>query len=83
MQKSADSRSHPRALSHVCAVGIQHIVQDIHMVEHRAGALGHAVQRVFRHMDVNARLTLDQLVQAAQQSAAARQGDAVVDFTPE
>ena len=33
------------------AVGIQNVVQDIHMVQHSTGTLGHAVQRVLSHMD--------------------------------
>ena len=49
------------------------------MIQHGTCALGHAVQRVLSHMHVDAGLALDQLVQTAQQCAAARQGDAVVD----
>ena len=60
-------------------VGIQHVVQQIHMVQHSAGAGGHAVQGVLGHMDVDAGLALDQLIQAPQQGAAAGQGDAAVD----
>ena len=51
---------HSRGL-HMTAIGVQHVVQDIHMVQHRTGTLGHAVQRVLGHMDVNAGLALDQL----------------------
>ena len=58
------------------AVGIQNIMQDVHMIQHSASALGHAVQRVFGHMDVDSGLALDELVEAAQQCAAAGQGDA-------
>ena len=61
------------------SIGVQHIMQHIHMIQHRTGTLGHAIQRVIRNMDVNAGLTLDQLIQTAQQSAAASQGDAAVD----
>ena len=61
------------------AVGIQNVVQDIHMVQHSTGTLGHAVQRVLSHMDIDAGLALNELVEAAQQCAAAGQGDAVVD----
>ena len=67
------------AALHMVPVGVQHVVQHIHMVQHGAGAGGHAVQRVLGHMDVDAGLALDQLIQAAQQSAAAGQGDAAVD----
>ena len=49
------------------------------MVQHSAGAGGHAVQRVLGHMDIDAGLALDQLIQAPQQGAAAGQGDAAVD----
>ena len=61
------------------AVGIQNVVQDIHMVQHSTGTLGHAVQRVLSHMDIDAGLALNELVEAAQQCAAAGQGDAAVD----
>ena len=61
------------------SIGVQHIMQHIHMIQHRTGTLGHAIQRVLRNMDVNAGLTLDQLIQTTQQSAAASQGDAAVD----
>ena len=30
------------------AVGIQNVVQDIHMVQHSTGTLGHAVQQIGR-----------------------------------
>ena len=63
------------------AVGIQNIMQDVHMIQHSASALGHAVQRVFGHMDVDAGLALDELVEAAQQCAAAGQGDACLLYT--
>ena len=49
------------------AVGIQNVVQDIHMVQHSTGTLGHAVQRVLSHMDIDAGLALNELVEAAQQ----------------
>ena len=45
------------------------------MIQHRTGTLGHAVQRVFRNVYVDAGLALDQLIQTAQQCAAAGQGD--------
>ncbi len=45
------------------AVGIQNVVQDIHMVQHSAGTLGHAVQRVLSHMDIDAGLALNELVE--------------------
>ena len=61
------------------AIGIQNVVQDIHMVQHSTGTLGHAVQRILSHMDIDAGLALNELVEAAQQCAAAGQGDAVVD----
>ena len=66
-------------LLHMSSIGVQHIMQHIHMIQHRTGTLGHAIQRVIRNMDVNAGLALDQLIQTAQQSAAAGQGDAAVD----
>ena len=66
-------------LLHVVPVGVQHVVQHVHMVQHRAGAGGHTVQGVLGHMDVDAGLALDQLIQAPQQGAAAGQGDAPVD----
>ena len=50
------------------AVGIQNVVQDIHMVQHSTGTLGHAVQRVLSHMDIDAGLALNELVEAAQPS---------------
>ena len=53
------------------AVGVQHVVQHIHMIQHRTGTLGHAIQRVLRNMDINAGLALDQLIQAPQQGTAA------------
>ena len=53
------------------AVGIQNVVQDIHMVQHSTGTLSHAVQRVLSHMDIDAGLALNELVEAAQQCAAA------------
>ena len=49
------------------------------MIQHRTGTLSHAVQRVFRNVYVDAGLALDQLIQTAQQCAAAGQGDAAVD----
>ena len=61
------------------SIGVQHVVQNIHMIQHRTGTLGHAIQRVLRNMDINAGLALDQLIQAPQQGTAAGQGDAVVD----
>ena len=61
------------------AIGIQNVVQDIHMVQHSTGTLGHAVQRILSHMDIDAGLALNELVEAAQQCAAAGQGDAVVN----
>ena len=51
------------------AIGIQNVVQDIHMVQHSTGTLGHAVQRILSHMDIDAGLALNELVEAAQQSA--------------
>ena len=53
------------------SIGVQHIMQHIHMIQHCTGTLGHAIQRVLRNMNVNASLALDQLIQTAQQSAAA------------
>ena len=47
------------------SIGVQHIMQHIHMIQHRTGTLGHAIQRVIRNMHVNAGLTLDQLIQTA------------------
>ena len=44
------------------AISIQNVVQDIHMVQHSTGTLGHAVQRVLRNMHINAGLALDQLI---------------------
>ena len=46
------------------AVGIQNVVQDIHMVQHGTGTLGHTVQRVLSHMDIDAGLALNELVKA-------------------
>ena len=66
-------------LLHMSSIGVQHVMQHIHMIQHCTGTLGHAVQRVLRNMHINAGLALDQLIQAAQQSAAAGQGDAAVD----
>ena len=45
------------------SVGVQNVMQDIHMIQHSTCALGHAVQRVLGHMHVDAGLTLDQLIQ--------------------
>ena len=45
------------------AVGVQHVVQHIHMIQHCTGTLGHTVQRVLGNMHVNAGLALDQLIQ--------------------
>ena len=50
------------------SIGVQHVVQNIHMIQHRTGTLGHAIQRVLRNMDINAGLALDQLIQAPQQA---------------
>ena len=63
MQKSADSQSRPHSLLHMGPVGIQNVMQDVHMIQHGTCALGHAVQRVLSHMHVDAGLALDQLVQ--------------------
>ena len=46
------------------SIGVQHIMQHIHMIQHRTGTLGHAIQRILRNMDVNAGLALDQLIQS-------------------
>ena len=61
------------------SIGVQHIMQYIHMIQHCTGTLGHTVQRVLGNMHVNAGLALDQLIQTAQQGTAAGQGDAAVD----
>ena len=45
------------------SIGVQHIMQHIHMIQHCTGTLGHAIQRVLRNMDINAGLALDQLIQ--------------------
>ena len=47
----------------MAAVGVQHVVQDIHMIQHCTGTLCHAVQRIFRNVYVDAGLALDQLIQ--------------------
>ena len=66
-------------LLHMSSIGVQHIMQHVHMIQHRTGTLGHAVQRILRNMHINTGLALDQLIQTAQQSAAAGQGNAAVD----
>ena len=66
-------------LLHMSSIGVQHIMQHVHMIQHCTGTLGHAIQRVLRNMHINAGLALDQLIQTAQQSAAASQGNAAVD----
>ncbi len=62
LQKGADSPepSAPSVTSlHMSSIGVQHVVQNIHMIQHRTGTLGHAIQRVLRNMDINACLALD------------------------
>ena len=49
-------------LLHMSSIGVQHVMQHIHMIQHRTGTLGHAVQRVLRNMHINAGLALDQLI---------------------
>ena len=78
-QKSFFRKYGLRPVLHVSAVGVQHIMQHVHMIQHRTGTLGHAVQRILRNMHINTGLALDQLIQTAQQSAAAGQGNAAVD----
>ena len=34
MQKSADSQSRPHSLLHMGSVGIQNVMQDVHMIQH-------------------------------------------------
>ena len=58
-------------LLHMSSIGVQHVMQHIHMIQHCTGTLGHAVQRVLRNMHINAGLALDQLIQAPQQGTAA------------
>ena len=50
-------------LLHMSSIGVQHVMQHIHMIQHRTGTLGHAVQRILRNMHINAGLALDQLIQ--------------------
>ena len=40
------------------SIGVQHIMQHIHMIQHCTGTLGHTVQRVLGNMHVNAGLAL-------------------------
>ena len=46
------------------SIGVQHIMQHVHMIQHRTGTLGHAVQRILRNMHINTGLALDQLIQS-------------------
>ena len=52
-QKSFFRKYGLRPVLHVSAVGVQHIMQDVHVIQDRTGTLGHAVQRIFRNVHVD------------------------------
>src|SRR5215470_20453709 len=56
----------------------RHLLQKIELIEHLAGAEGHARQRIVAHGDRQVRLLAEQEIQAAEQRTTTREHDALV-----
>src|SRR5947207_10749763 len=56
-----------------------HLLQQIELIEHLAGAEGDAGQRILALRDRQVRFLAQQMIEAAQQRAAAGEHDALVD----